>query len=176
MTEGAAGRHPPFSGTDFHHFISRVDQFHMIARRSHALIEINAALARYIDSSPACLSASETSLSRYAEIGTIVCQNTQVWMAIARDLRRADHSLDADMALRLRGLAKMAAACGLTVLKGRSALRLLVEINLHGLANLQEAMSELVPATSPTLPPSGAGGFEPGRRSARRLVGQISLR
>lgn len=133
----------PLAGDGFYRLVPQLDQFHMIARRSHALIEINAALMRYIDNGPARLSASETSMARYAQIGAIVCRNTQAWMAIAGDLRQADHSLSAGLALRLRGLSKMAAASGEAVLRGRSALQLLVEINLHGLANLQEAIGEL---------------------------------
>lgn len=116
------------AGDGFCRLVPQLDQFQMIARRSHALIEINAALMRYIDNGPARLSASETSVARYAQIGAIVCRNTQAWMA--------DHSLSAGLALRLRGLSKMAAASGEAVLRGKSALQLLVEINLHGLANL----------------------------------------
>jgi len=142
-TYGATGYDPTFAGTRFRHPVPQLDQFHMVARRSHALIEINAALMRHIDSGPDRLSASATSMSRYAEIGAIVSRNTQVWMTIAGDLLQADLSVGAELTQRLTGLAKMAAACGQTVMRGRSALRLLVEINLRGLANLQEAIGYL---------------------------------
>ena len=65
-------------------------------------------------------------------------------MAIVGDVRKQDHSFGAKGKIPLRGLAKMATTSGQRVLTGKATPQLLIEINLDGLANLQEAFCDLV--------------------------------
>jgi len=84
------------------------------------------------------------STPRYVELGVMIWRNTQLWMAIVRDVRNEGHSFGAEAKIHLRGLAKMAATCGQRILTGKATPELLIATNLGGLANLQEAFSDLV--------------------------------
>ena len=110
----------------------------MIARRAHELVEINSALLRYAETGSDGPLTAGASIPRYAELGVMIWRNTQLWMAIVGDVRKASHSFGAEGKMRLRGLAKMAAACGQKVLLGKATPQPLIEINLGGLANLRK--------------------------------------
>jgi hypothetical protein len=129
-----------------------LEQLHMIARRAHALVEINSALLRYAETGPGGSLTAGASIPRYAELGVMVWRNTRLWMAIVGDVRKEGHSFGAEGKIRLRGLAKLAATCGQRVLTGKATPQLLIEINLGGLANLQEAFSDLLHWTATDVP------------------------